>query len=164
LYLALRTSGELEVRAQALASKLSVAVLILTALSVPATVLARPTSMQQYITHPIAFLAPGAVLASLLTIFISLRRWSQLNAFLASCAYLGSMLVGAAAGLFPVLLPSVGQDGHDITIANSLAGSHTLHNGLVWWTFGILLAIGYSITVFWLFRGKVPQDASGYGH
>lgn len=164
LYLELRTSGEVEVRAHALASRLSIVVLILTALSVPATVLARPTSMQQYVTHPVAFLAPIAVVASLLTIVLSLRRWSQLNAFLASCAYLGSMLVGAAAGLFPVLLPSVGPDGHDITIANALAGSHTLQVGLVWWTFGILLAIGYSATVFWLFRGKITEDASGYGH
>ncbi len=74
------------------------------------------------------------------------------------------MLVGAAAGLFPALLPSVGTDGQDLTIARALAGPHALRVGLVWWTIGILLAIMYFSIVYWLFRGKVPQDAEGYGH
>jgi cytochrome d ubiquinol oxidase subunit II len=36
--------------------------------------------------------------------------------------------------------------------------------GLVWWTIGILLAILYFCTVYWLFRGKVSQYADTYGH
>jgi cytochrome d ubiquinol oxidase subunit II len=74
------------------------------------------------------------------------------------------MMVGAAAGLYPVVLPSVGPIGRDITIDRAMAGPHALHVGLVWWSFGILLAVVYSITVYWLFRGKVPEHAEGYGH
>jgi cytochrome d ubiquinol oxidase subunit II len=74
------------------------------------------------------------------------------------------MLVGAAIGLFPVLLPSVGGHGRHITIANAIAGPHTLQVGLVWWSIGMLLAVFYSATVFWMFRGKVPKSAEGYGH
>jgi cytochrome d ubiquinol oxidase subunit II len=91
------------------------------------------------------------------------QRW-ELRAFLGSCLYLASMLVGAAAGLYPVLLPSVGPVGKSITIDRALAGPHAVRVGLVWWTFGILLAVIYSITVYWLFRGKVPEHAEGYGH
>jgi cytochrome d ubiquinol oxidase subunit II len=74
------------------------------------------------------------------------------------------MLAGAAAGLFPVLLPTVGTAGRDITVSLALAGSHTLHVGLVWWSIGMVLAIGYALVVYWLFRGKVAQDAEIYGH
>jgi cytochrome d ubiquinol oxidase subunit II len=74
------------------------------------------------------------------------------------------MLVGAAAGLFPVLLPSIGGAGPDLTIANCIAGPHTLRVGIVWWTFGILLAIMYFCITYWLFRGKVAKQAEGYGH
>jgi cytochrome d ubiquinol oxidase subunit II len=63
-----------------------------------------------------------------------------------------------------VLLPTVGTDGRDITIALALAGSHTLHVGLVWWTLGILLATMYFVVIHWLFRGKVARQADGYGH
>jgi hypothetical protein len=59
---------------------------------------------------------------------------------------------GAAAGLFPVLLPSVGSDGQDLTIARALASAHTLCIGPVCWSIGILLAILYFSIVYWLFR------------
>jgi cytochrome d ubiquinol oxidase subunit II len=67
-------------------------------------------------------------------------------------------------GLYPVLLPNVAPGGHDLTVANTLAGEHTLHVGLVWWSFGSLVALGYFVTVYWLFRGKVEEEAEGYGH
>jgi cytochrome d ubiquinol oxidase subunit II len=74
------------------------------------------------------------------------------------------MLAGAAAGLFPVLLPAVGTEGRDITVALALAGPHTLQVGLVWWCLGMLLALSYFAVVYWLFRGKVSEDAESYGH
>lgn len=39
------------------------------------------------------------------------------------------MLDGAAVGLHPVMLPSVGNHGHDLTISRALAGPPTLHEG-----------------------------------
>ncbi|MBS1822831.1 MAG: cytochrome d ubiquinol oxidase subunit II, partial [Acidobacteria bacterium] len=104
------------------------------------------------------------VLAGLATIAISLAKEAELRAFLGSCLYLVAMLVGAAAGLYPVVLPSVGTAGQSITIDRALAGPHTVRVGLVWWSFGITLAVIYSATVYWLFRGKVPEHTEGYGH
>jgi cytochrome d ubiquinol oxidase subunit II len=74
------------------------------------------------------------------------------------------MLCGAAVGLYPVLLPSTNPATASITIANSIVGPQSLRMGLVWWTIGILLAILYFCTVYWLFRGKVSQYADTYGH
>ena len=36
--------------------------------------------------------------------------------------------------------------------------------GLVWWGFGILLAIGYFVFVYRMFRGKVVETADVPGH
>jgi cytochrome bd ubiquinol oxidase subunit II len=164
LYLALKTEGDLEQRALCWARRLWPAVLALSAISVPATIVARPNSVDNYRTHPISFLAPLAVIAGLAIIPFALKKRANLPAFLGSCLYLAAMLAGAAAGLNPVLLPSIGGQGQDITIARALAGPHTLHVGLIWWTFGILLAILYFSIVNWLFRGKVSQQSDGYGH
>jgi cytochrome bd ubiquinol oxidase subunit II len=164
LYLALKTEGDLEQRALMWARKLWPAVLAVTLVSLPATVLARPNSLQNYRTHPMAFMAPIVVVASLATVLVALRKSAALIAFLSSCSYLAAMLAGAAAGLFPALLPSVGNQGQDVTIARALAGPHTLRVGLVWWSFGILLALMYFGIVYWLFRGKVSQQTEGYGH
>lgn len=95
---------------------------------------------------------------------VTLGKVSRLPSFLASCAYLMSMTVGAALGLFPVLLPAVGDKGQDLTIARAISGPHTLRVGLAWWAVGMVLALIYFVVVYWLFRGKVPTDAEGYGH
>ena len=104
------------------------------------------------------------MLASLAVVLLAARRRSNFAAFLGSSAYLATMMVGAVVGLFPVLLPTVGAGGRDITIPLALAGPHTLRVGLVWWTLGILLATMYFVIIHWLFRGKVPRHADGYGH
>jgi cytochrome d ubiquinol oxidase subunit II len=164
LYLALKVTGEMEQRALRWARKLWPAVIVVTALSIPATVLARPNSLDNYRSHPIAFLAPLVVIASLAAMLVAIRRRATFPAFLSSCVFLAAMLAGAAAGLYPVLLPAVGGDGRDITIGSAAAGAHTLNVGLVWWSFGILLALMYFCIVNWLFRGKVPEHSDGYGH
>ena len=164
LYLDLKTEGDLERRARSIASYLWPVLLVVTLIGLPATVIARPSSLHNYVNHPIAFLVPLAVLASLGTILVATRKRMGLLAFLGSCTYLAAMLGGAAAGPFPVLLPTVGNEGRDLTIALAAAGPHTLHVGLVWWTLGMILATMYFCTVYWLFRGKVPTQLDGYGH
>jgi cytochrome d ubiquinol oxidase subunit II len=164
LYLALKTQGDLEQRALRWAKRLWPAVLVVTLLSLPATAIARPNSLDNYRAHPIAFLAPVLVIAGLVTIRFAIRRRANLVAFWGSCLYLAAMLAGAAAGLFPVLLPAVGNQGQDITVARALAGPHVLRVGIVWWSLGILLALLYFGILYWLFRGKVEQQAGGYGH
>jgi len=164
LYLALKTEGDLERRALTIACYIWRATVVLTAIGIPATVLARPASLNNFKGHPVAFLAPLAVIASLAIIRFTMAKGSRLYSFLGSCGYLISMLLGAAVGLFPVLLPTVGMQGHDITIDRAISDSHTLHVGLIWWSLGICLALMYSIIVYWHFRGKVPTDPEGYGH
>jgi cytochrome bd ubiquinol oxidase subunit II len=164
LYLSLKTEGQLADRARASARRLWPFVCLATVLAIPATVFARPDSLGNYRIYPAAFLAPIVVVISLVAIPMALRRRSEVGAFLASCAYLSAMLCGAAAGLFPVLLPSTNSIGESITIASAIAGAHTLRVGLAWWIFGIMLALLYFSTVYWLFRGKVSQHADTYGH
>jgi cytochrome d ubiquinol oxidase subunit II len=164
LYLAVKTEGDLEQRANGWARKLLPAVAVITLLSIPATIIARPNSLEHYRTHPSAFLSPIAVVCALAVIHFALRKQAAFRAFLASCIYLAAMLAGAAAGLFPALLPSVGNQAQDITIARAIAGDHTLHVGLIWWSIGMLLALMYFCIVYWLFRGKVAQQSDGYSH
>jgi cytochrome bd ubiquinol oxidase subunit II len=164
LYLALKTEGDLERRARCMACRAWKATVVLTAIGIPATVLARPASLDNFKGHPVAFLAPLAVIASLGMVRYNMVKGSRLFSFLGSCSYLISMLVGAATGLFPVLLPAVGIKGRDITIDRAISDPHTLRVALAWWSVGVCLALMYSIIVYWHFRGKVPADTEGYGH
>jgi len=104
------------------------------------------------------------VVLSLFGIFYFSRKGEERKGFASSCLYLAAMLVGAAIGLYPRLLPSNDDPARDITIANALSGPHTLHVGLIWWSFGMLLAVTYFVIVYRMFRGKTSLDDEGYGH
>jgi cytochrome d ubiquinol oxidase subunit II len=65
------------------------------------------------------------------------------------------MLAGAAAAIYPNLLPASGDSALSITIFSAAAGRHALAVGLIWWSAGILLAIGYFVFVYRMARGKV---------
>jgi cytochrome d ubiquinol oxidase subunit II len=163
LWLVLKAPGELENRARRAASALWVALLLVTLISLPATIAVRPSALDNYEAHKILYLIPALVVATLVGILSFTRQRKPLAAFLSSCLYLVFMLVGAAVGLYPTLLPSSTDPARDITIATAITGSHSLHVGLIWWSFGLLLALAYIITSYRLFRGKVTAEA-GYGH
>jgi cytochrome d ubiquinol oxidase subunit II len=163
LWLVVKAPGELEARARRAATALWVALLLITLISLPATIAVRPSALANYKAYPILFAIPALVVAALIGILSFTRRHKPLAAFLSSCFYLIFMLVGAAVGLYPTLLPSSTDPARNITIASALAGSHSLHIGLIWWSLGLILALAYFTTSYWLFRGKVSAEA-GYGH
>jgi cytochrome bd ubiquinol oxidase subunit II len=164
LYIATKTEADLQQRARRTACRLWYALLFLTVISLPATVVARTGTLGNYRNHPLAFLVPLTVLLSLSGIVYFGRKASDRNAFVCSCLYLTVMLVGAAIGLYPRLLPSTTGSAFDITIDNALSGPHTLHVGLVWWSVGMLFALTYFVIIYRMFRGKVSIQSGGYEH
>jgi cytochrome bd ubiquinol oxidase subunit II len=164
LYLAVKTESELQLRARTAARRMWALVFLLTIVSLPASMIARADTLTNYKNHPVAFVIPLVVLLSLFGILNFSRKAADRNAFACSCVYLAAMLVGAALGLYPRLLPASTDRAYDITAVKALSGPHALHVGLIWWSFGMALAIGYFIFVYRMFRGKVTLASSGYDH
>jgi cytochrome bd ubiquinol oxidase subunit II len=164
LYLAVKTEGDLQARARSTARGLWVLLVILTVVSLPVSMIARADILANYRAYPIAFLVPVVVLLALIGVIQFCRKGDDKKAFASSCLYLTVMLVGAAIGLYPRLLPSTTGSQYDITIGNALSGPHTLYVGLLWWAFGMCLAFMYFFIVYRMFRGKVSLDSGGYGH
>jgi cytochrome d ubiquinol oxidase subunit II len=158
-YLALKSEGDLNLRAQRLALRIWTPLLVLTALSLVATLEVRPQLLDNYRRHWITGFIPLTVVASMVAIPVFVRRRSELAAFLSSGLYLATMLAGAAAALYPIVLPSSGDPSRSITIFNAAAGRYALSVGLWWWTGGILLAVGYFVFVYRMARGKVRPSA-----
>ena len=117
-----------------------------------------------YYAYPVAFVIPVVVLASLGGMFYFCRREADRKAFVSSCVYLSTMLVGAAISLYPRLLPSSGDLGHDITVQN--ATFRTLRAASRFDLVGVRHGPGavYFVVIYRMFRGKVTLDGGGYGH
>ncbi len=161
-WLALKTTGDLESRARSAAARVWWVSLLLTIVSLAATLKVQPHSLTNYLAFPLAFIIPAGVLLSLAAMHYYNRSGRALAALLSSCCYLFLMMAGAAFALYPSLLPSIVDRSQDITVSRALSGPHTLHVGLVWWTFGMILAFGYFTLVYWMFRGKVDLKQAGH--
>jgi len=162
LWLAIKTSGELEERARRIVNPLWLVLVVLTVVSLVATIHVRPASLNNYFNLPVTFAVPMGVIASLGGIWFFNRKAQPVKAFLSSCLYLFFMLAGACWGLYPTLLPATTGADRDITLNSAISGPRTLAVGLVWWGFGMLLAIGYVVFVYGKFRGKVDLETGGH--
>jgi len=163
LYVATKTEGELNLRARNMVSITGPIQLLFTLLSIPLTAGVKPDVMNNYHEHPIGILIPVMVFVSLSLMIWFNAKAKEKPAFAASCAYIAAMLVGAAFALYPVVLPASTDPSNSLTIYNSAAGHHGLAVGIVWWSIGAILAIGYFVFTFRMFRGKVRlEDGNGY--
>jgi len=162
LYVTLKTDGEVNLRSRRAAIAVWPLQLALTLVSLVATWFVRPSIKENYLAHPIGFLIPAIVFGSLVLMLLWTRQGKEFPAFLSSCIYIAGMLVGAVFALYPVVLPASTDPAYNLTIHNSAAGHHGLAVGLVWWTLGMILTLGYFVYIYRTFRGKVQLEGGGY--
>jgi cytochrome d ubiquinol oxidase subunit II len=155
-YVALKTSGPVNARARRLAIGLWPLLLVLTIVSLAATIDVRPGVLDNFLARRLTLIIPLAVFLALAAFPPLIRRGREREAFVASAVFLAAMMAGAAAGLYPTLLPSSSNPAESITIFNAAAGRQAMAAGLTWWTGGMVLALAYFVFVYRMFRGKVP--------
>jgi cytochrome d ubiquinol oxidase subunit II len=157
-----KTDGELASRCRALALGVWPLQLLLTLVSLVATWFVRPSIKENYLHYPIGFLIPLVVFGSLVVMLLATRTGKEKQAFVASSIYITGMPVGAVFALYPVVLPASTDPALNLTIYNSAAAAHGLLVGLTWWIPGMIIALGYFVFVYRVFRGKVQLEGGGY--
>jgi cytochrome d ubiquinol oxidase subunit II len=162
LYVATKTDGDLNRRSRETAKRAWPLQLLLTVGGLIASVSIRPEVLDNYKHHAVGFLIPAVVFGALAVMMHAMIKQSDKTAFLASSVYIVGMLVGAAFALYPVVLPASTDPARSLTIYNAAAGDHGLKVGFIWWSFGMILALGYFFFVYRMFRGKVRLEGEGY--
>jgi cytochrome d ubiquinol oxidase subunit II len=165
LYLATKTEGNLNARARKTAFALWPVQVLLTIVSLIATLYVQPGVLQNYQRWPVGYLIPAIVVGSLLFLVYALKTRNDKGAFLASAGYITAMLVGLVFAVYPMVLPASTVPSYSLTIYSTAAGDHGLRVGLVWWSIGMVMAIGYFVFVYRMFRGKVNlAEGSEHGY
>ena len=154
-YAALKTAGALNRRARQTAMRLWPWLALLTAASLVTTLLIRPGLLENYRRAPVLYVIPMLVAAALAGMLLFGRNGNEGRAFASSCAYLALMMAGTAAAVYPNLLFSTTDPQLNITVFNARSGEHALTIGLIWWSLGMVLAAGYFVFVYRMFRGKI---------
>jgi cytochrome d ubiquinol oxidase subunit II len=162
LYVATKAENDLNRRARTTALWAWPVQLLLTVVGLIATVSIHPSVLDNYKEHAIGFVIPVLVFGALAVMMHAMIRHNDKIAFVASALYIVGMLVGAAFGLYPVVLPASTDPARNLTIYNTAAGHHGLTVGLTWWILGMILALGYFFFLFRMFKGKVRLEGEGY--
>lgn len=161
-YLALKTEGEVHQRSQRVALKAWWILVLMTVVSLAATLYVRPQVLANFRLRPWGWIIPVVVVVSLPLMRRFAAKGKFLAAFLASAGYIAAMLGGAAFAMYPYLLPASTDPMYGLTIYNAKTGAYSLSVGLIWWGLGMILALAYFTFIYRSFRGKVRLDQEGY--
>jgi cytochrome d ubiquinol oxidase subunit II len=162
LYITTKCEGQLALRARRIAAASWWAVLLLTPVGLLATLSVRPQLLDNYRASTGGVICPIIVAASLAGMFYFRVKGNNKAAFVSSCAYIAGMLGGVAYGMYPYLLPASTDPAYGITIHTASASSYGLKVGVMWWTIGIVIALGYFVYLYRSFKGKVRLESDGY--
>lgn len=179
LWLGLKTKGSLRRRARSWAGRAWWATLGLTFGVTAATWVVQPLVPAGLSARPWGWVLPGAALAGLAlagreigsgtasgageaTPADGAEDAGDRRAFAGSTVYLAAMLGSAALGLYPYVLPAVGDPALGLTAHEAAAPENGLRIGLAWWIPGVTLAGFYFVQLYRGFAGRVEQGETGH--
>ena len=156
-FLAWKTSGPVEARSRVLARILWLAAAIFACVVTLLTALMAPAFFERSLERPQLWGLPAVGIASAAVAIRSLGRADArrgLHAFLASCAFIATMLLATAGALYPALLRSAIDDAFTLDVTHASSASGGLAVGLAILAPALSLAVVYFAYLFRAFRGK----------
>ena len=162
IYLATRTTGELEEKYQKL-SNIFYMVFIVSFLIITMMSIFISKFLFNGVTHsPFFWILMILLLVSLVVIPLSLNSKNMKRAFTFSSFALFSIIGLAAVGLFPRLIPSVTNIDNSLTIMNSSSTEKTLLTMLIIAIIGMPFVVVYTIYIYKVFKGKTELNKDSY--
>ena len=152
---ALKMDGPLQLRARRFAEVLWIASAAALAAMIAASFLTRPDFARNFVGHPLLLALPAAGLAALLINRRAIARADDRGAFVATSAYIATVIASVAAGLYPMLLPAApGSAVAGLDIYNAAAAPGSLRVALVVYLVGLAIVSVYLVSVYRIWQGK----------
>ena len=86
----------------------------------------------------------------------------EFRAFLSSCASIAALLSLFAIGLYPNIVLSTIDPSYSLTVFNAASSQKTLSIMFTMALIGIPFVLAYTISIYWIFRGKVKITPMSY--
>jgi len=158
-YLALKTEGDLKMRAKRLATRGVFILIPFTIMVFGVTPWIQPAIIEHYYSQPWGIVFPLSVILALTSLGYYTWRGSTNKIFIASSSLIVAMLATAVFGLFPRLLLNSLNPSNSLTIYNSVTSSYGLRVGLIWFSAGFLLLVAYVVVMYRSFWGKATSSS-----
>ena len=157
LYLTVKTTGDLSLRANVIANRLWPVLLIVAVTFLVATQYATKL-YGNYLATPLLLIIPVLAVASLLGIRVLSAQGKPLAALAASSLTILMVVGTGVAGLFPNMIPSNIDPAYSLTIVNSSSSLYTLKIMTVVAAIFVPIVICYKIWIYRIFRAPVRVE------
>jgi cytochrome d ubiquinol oxidase subunit II len=162
IYTVMKTDGELQAKVRGWVNNTIIFFIICYVTTTMATLLYVPNMTDTIRNHPVLFLLALLNMLAIANIPREIHHGREFHAFLSSCAAMLALLALFAVGMFPNLIFSNPDPAHSLTVYNAASSQKTLGIMLVIALLGMPLVIAYTISIYWIFRGKVKLTAHSY--
>ena len=160
-YLELRTEGELQMRVRTWMQNSIIFFALCYFTLTMATLIYVPTMVEHVKDRQWLFIVPILTMLAIANIPRSVYHNHPGRAFVSSgFAVLGLWLL-VGIGMYPNLVVAE-PESRTLTIYNSASSEGTLRTMLIIALIGMPLVLGYTVAIYWIFRGKVRLDQTSY--
>ncbi|MBI3123938.1 MAG: cytochrome d ubiquinol oxidase subunit II [Ignavibacteriales bacterium] len=162
IYVVMKTEGELQNKIRSWVNNTIIFFVICYVTTTMYTLIYYPHMVQHFKDAPILFSVAVLNMLAIANIPREIFHGREFRAFLSSCASIASLLALFAIGLFPNIVLSDPNPVNSLTIYNAASSQKTLGIMLTIAILGIPFVLAYTISIYWIFRGKVKLDSMSY--
>jgi cytochrome bd ubiquinol oxidase subunit II len=162
IYVVMKTEGTLHDKVRGWINPCIIFFIICYATVTMATLLYVPHMTETIKSNPFLF---GVGLISMLAIANiprEIHHGRDFQAFLSSCVAMIALMGLFGLGMYPDLVFSNPHPENSLTVYNSASSSKTLKIMLIIAGMGIPVVLAYTVSIYWIFRGKVKIDSMSY--
>jgi cytochrome d ubiquinol oxidase subunit II len=162
IYVVMKTEGVLHEQARGWVHRAMIFFILCYALTTVVTLLYVPRMAEKFVQHPVLFIVPLLNILAVANIPREIHHRRDFAAFVSSCCSIAALLALFGIGMYPSIVASVPHTEHSLTILNAASSPKTLKIMLVMALIGMPLVLAYTISIYWIFRGKVRLEPSSY--
>jgi len=162
IYGLMKTEGALHEKLRGWISQCIIFFIICYAVTTMATLLYVPHMAARLRLNPWLFSIALANMLAIANIPREIHRGNDWLAFLSSCAAMITLMGLFGLEMFPNLVFSNPEPAHSLTIYNAASSPKTLGIMLTIAAIGVPVVLAYTVSIYWIFRGKVKLDRMSY--
>ena len=162
IYLYLKTEGEMQRFVREWIRPSIVAFVVLYAMLSLATLIYVPQATAAVRDHPQLFLVVAISVLAIANIPREVFLEHPGRAFVSSCVTMVSLMALFGLNVYPDLVHSRPNPEYSLTAYNSASSERTLGIMLTIAMIGVPLVLSYTVSIYWVFRGKVRLTESSY--
>jgi cytochrome d ubiquinol oxidase subunit II len=162
IYALIKTAGPLHDKLRGWINQCMIFFIVCYAVTTMATLLYVPHMAARLRANPWLFSIALANMLAIANIPREIHRGNDWRAFLSSCAVMLTLMGLFGLEMFPNLVFSNPNPTHSLDIHNAASSPKTLGIMLAMAGIGVPVVVAYTVSIYWIFRGKVRLDQMSY--